>query len=210
MATLIKHEKKFLIIGNVNALKYKEIFPLIMGDKVWLGASIHSGDREFGVPDDYPLEAASCRVDSKGKKYIRVKGVRWYTNLEYSSRHEKLPLWGRLYAKYGERKYNPSKLDKEVAELMADKEVQRHGGIYEFLLSDRTLFERLSLRTFDPDDMRVAYENQKGVCPICNGSFAFEEMRGDHIKPWSKGGKTVPENLQMLCADCNARKSDRF
>ena len=93
MATLIKHEKKFLIIGNVNALKYKEIFPLIMGDKVWLGASIHSGDREFGVPDDYPLEAASCRVDSMGKKYIRVKGVRWYTNLEYSSRHEKLPLY---------------------------------------------------------------------------------------------------------------------
>ena len=64
-----------------------------MGDKVWLGASIHSGDREFGVPDDYPLEAASCRVDSMGKKYIRVKGVRWYTNLEYSSRHEKLPLY---------------------------------------------------------------------------------------------------------------------
>ena len=93
MATLIKHEKKFLIIGNVNALKYKEIFPLIMSDKVWLGASIHSGDREFGVPDDYPLEAASCRLDSNGKKYIRVKGVRWYTNLEYSSRHEKLPLY---------------------------------------------------------------------------------------------------------------------
>ena len=58
-----------------------------------LGASIHSGDREFGVPSDYPLEAASCRIDSKGQKYIRVKGVRWYTNLEYSSRHEKLPLY---------------------------------------------------------------------------------------------------------------------
>ena len=52
--------------------------------------------------------------------------------------------------------------------------------------------------------------NQKGVCPICKGKFAFEEMRGDHIKSWSKGGKTKPENLQMLCADCNARKSDKF
>ena len=98
----------------------------------------------------------------------------------------------------------------EVAELMADRDVQRHSGIYEFLLSDRTLFEKLNLRAFDPDDMRVAYERQKGVCPICRGSFAFEEMRGDHIKPWSKGGKTRPENLQMLCADCNARKSDKF
>lgn len=104
MATLIKHEKKFLIIGNVNALKYKEIFPLIMSDKIWLGASIHSGDREFGVPDDYPLEAASCRVDSKGKKYIRVKGVRWYTNLEYSSRHEKLPLY-KTYSREEYPKY---------------------------------------------------------------------------------------------------------
>ena len=75
--------------------------------------------------------------------------------------------WGRLYTKYGERKYNPVKLDKEVAELMADKEVQRHGGIYEFLLSDRTLFEKLNLRAFDPDDMRVAYEKQNGFCPIC-------------------------------------------
>ena len=93
VAQLVKYEKKFLIIGNVNALKYKEMFPLIMADKVWLAASIHSGDREVGVPSDYPLEAASCRIDSRGQKYIRVKGVRWYTNLEYSSRHEKLPLY---------------------------------------------------------------------------------------------------------------------
>ena len=71
-------------------------------------------------------------------------------------------------------------------------------------------FEKLNLRAFDPDDMRAAYEKQNGFCPICKGKFAFEEMRGDHIKPWSKGGKTVPENLQMLCADCNARKSDKF
>ena len=93
VAQLVNYGKKFLIIGNVNALKYKEMFPLIMADKIWLGASIHSGDREFGVPADYPLVAASYRVDSAGKKFIRVKGVRWYTNLEYPSRHEKLPLY---------------------------------------------------------------------------------------------------------------------
>ena len=53
-------------------------------------------------------------------------------------------------------------------------------------------------------------QRDHSVCPICKGSFTFEEMRGDHIKPWSKGGKTRPENLQKLCADCNARKSDKF
>ena len=63
------------------------------------------------------------------------------------------------------------------ARKLADKEIQRHGGIYEFLLSDRTLFEKLDLRAFDPDDMRVAYENLKGVCPICKGKFAIDVSR---------------------------------
>ena len=60
VAQLIQYGKKFLIIGNVNAIKYKEIFPLIMQNKLWLGASIHSGDRKFIVPEKYPLDAASC------------------------------------------------------------------------------------------------------------------------------------------------------
>ena len=84
--------KQFLIIGNMNAITYKEVFPLIMGNKLWLGESIHSGDREFGVPDDYPLEAAGWRIDAKGKHYIRVKGVRWFTNLEHGRRHQPLQL----------------------------------------------------------------------------------------------------------------------
>ena len=112
------------------------------------------------------------------------KVINWVETIFPTYRKEMKGIdWGRLYVKYGERKYNPVKLDKEVAELMADKEVQRHGGIYEFLLSDRTLFEKLNLRGFDPDDMRVAYESQKGVCPICKGKFAFEEMRGDQRRP---------------------------
>ena len=93
LSTLIENDKRFLIIGNVNALKYKECFALIKSNRMWLGASIHSGDREFGVPDNYPLEAAGCRVDAQGRKFIRVKGVRWYTNLEYSARYDKLPLY---------------------------------------------------------------------------------------------------------------------
>ena len=82
--------------------------------------------------------------------------------------------------------------------------------IYEYLLSNGVRVEKLNLRQFDDDDKRTAYETQKGVCPKCGGSFAYEEMEGDHIVPWSKGGKTVLENLQMLCRRCNAIKSDRF
>lgn len=93
LAELMKYGKDFLIIGNINAITYKEVFPLIMQNKMWLGASIHSGDREFRVPDSYPLQAAGYRVDENGTKYIRVKGVRWFTNLDYAARHEDLILY---------------------------------------------------------------------------------------------------------------------
>jgi hypothetical protein len=67
---------------------------------------------------------------------------------------------------------------------------------------------KLSIRAFDKRDARAAYERQKGVCPYCGKRFEFEEMQADHITPWSKGGRTVPENCQMLCRDCNLKKSD--
>ena len=93
VAQLVEFQKKFLIIGNINSVTYKEIFPLIAQNTVWLGVSISSGDREFRVPDDYPLTAAGCRVDENGIKYIRVKGVRWFTNLDHNKRHEELQLF---------------------------------------------------------------------------------------------------------------------
>ena len=92
VSVLMEHEKHFIIIGNVNAITYKEFFPLIQADKVWIGASIHSGDRAFYVPDDYPLNAAGCGVDETGRKFIRVKGIRWYTNLDLKQRHEEMIL----------------------------------------------------------------------------------------------------------------------
>ena len=102
VAQLITYRKNFLIIGNVNAITYKEIFPLIKDNELWLGASIHSGDRKFYVPDDYPLRAAGCGVDKNGRKYIRVKGVRWFTNLDYAIRHEKLVLYKKYYGNEAE------------------------------------------------------------------------------------------------------------
>lgn len=97
--------KQFLIVGNVNAISYKECFKLFEQGKMWLGDSIHSGDREFAVPDDYPLDrqgaktlpngdiiTKSGRIDSKGKKFIRVKGVRWFTNINYKKLHRQLLL----------------------------------------------------------------------------------------------------------------------
>lgn len=105
LAQLIEYDKKFLIIGSMNAVTYKEVFPLIQANRIWFGASIHSGDREFGVPQDYPLNAAGWRVDEHGNKFIRVKGVRWFTNLDYPMRHENLILY-RTYSPEAYPKYD--------------------------------------------------------------------------------------------------------
>ena len=103
VAQLVQYGKKFLIVGNLNALHYKEIFPLFRENKMWLGVSIHSGDRKFNVPENYPLDAAACGVDDNGQRFIRVKGVRWFTNLDYKQRHEEF-----VYI----RRYNPTDYPK--------------------------------------------------------------------------------------------------
>ncbi|MDD3915225.1 MAG: adenine-specific methyltransferase EcoRI family protein [Bacteroidales bacterium] len=92
MKLLLDYKKKFLILGNLTGVTYKEIFPHIKNNELWLGQSIHSGDREFRVPDSYPLEASGFRIGDNGEKYIRVKGVRWYTNLDTPKRHDELDM----------------------------------------------------------------------------------------------------------------------
>jgi hypothetical protein len=104
VAQLMKYDKKFIIVGNLNALTYRDIFKFVKQNKIWFGGSIHSGDREFRVPENYPLNAAGNRTDEDGNKYIRVKGVRWFTNLDYEDCFQDLILVKKynpeLYPKY--------------------------------------------------------------------------------------------------------------
>jgi len=90
---------------------------------------------------------------------------------------------------------------------MKDDEVQKKPGIYAYLLTGDERF--LGLRVFSENQKRAQFEMQKGVCPVCGNTFTYEEMAGDHIVPWSKGGKTVPENLQMLCSFDNNSKGNK-
>lgn len=92
---LVEGGVQFSIIGNMNSVTYNEVFALIKDNKVWYGATISSGDREFRVPESYPLNAASSRIDETGARFIRVKGVRWFTNIEHGRRHEPLQLMTR-------------------------------------------------------------------------------------------------------------------
>lgn len=92
VSLLIEYKKQFLILGQINSVASKNIFSYIRDKKMWLGASIHAGDIEFNVPDDYELTGTACRVDENGAKYIRVKGIRWWTNIQTNKQVEPLKL----------------------------------------------------------------------------------------------------------------------
>lgn len=94
---LVEYNKPFLIIGSLNAVTYKDVFKLIKENKLWLGQSIHSGDREFRVPDYIFKPIGQFRIDENGIKYARVMGVRWFTNLDYKERHEDIILYKTYY-----------------------------------------------------------------------------------------------------------------
>ena len=81
---------EFLVIGNMNAISYKEIFPLIKDNKVWLGAS--KVGLTFKVPSSYPLTGSSCREDSAGNKFIYISNASWFTNIVHGRRKEPLEL----------------------------------------------------------------------------------------------------------------------
>ena len=106
---------------------------------------------------------------------------------------------------FGNNSYNPDMLEKRITELMADDDVTSKKGIYEYLLSGKE--KVLSIRAFTDSQKATAYAKQNGICPICQKHFELDRMHADHITPWHAGGKTVPENLQMLCRDCNLKKS---
>jgi hypothetical protein len=114
--------------------------------------------------------------------------------------------WGEFYNEHKNDTLDAAAIEKKVKELMADDDVQKKSGVYGFVLTGDETY--LNLRQFDPSIARAKYEQQKGICPMCGKHFEFEEMHADHIKPWSKGGKTVAENCQMLCASDNLRKSN--
>lgn len=94
VSQLMTYEKKFLIMGNQNAVTYKEFFPLIKDNKVWPGFSFNK-TMEFRVPDSYPLTGSNTRQDEAGNKYIKVPAIAWYTNLDIDKRHEDITLYRR-------------------------------------------------------------------------------------------------------------------
>lgn len=115
--------------------------------------------------------------------------------------------WGTLYNRFKDKEIDTDKLEDRVAKLMMDDDVERKAGIYPYVFDGDE--RHLNIRAFSTNMKREAYERQKGVCVKCRKKFQFDEMEGDHVKPWHEGGKTVAANCQMLCKDDNRRKSGK-
>jgi hypothetical protein len=115
--------------------------------------------------------------------------------------------WGILYNQFNKKKYNSSDFEIQIRKLMMDDDVTKKSGIYSYLLTNNEKY--LNLRAFTESQKRAAYEKQKGICAKCKNHFKIEEMEGDHITPWTEGGKTLTDNLQMLCKDCNRKKGKK-
>lgn len=115
--------------------------------------------------------------------------------------------WGELYNRFKDVRLDAAELEKGVARLMKDSDVQKKSGIYWFVLDGDE--HHLGIRAFDDNTKREVYERQNGICKICGKHFEIEEMEADHITPWKEGGRTIANNCQMLCRTCNRRKSDK-
>lgn len=200
-------KKKF---SKTNCIAYK------IGEKYMNGVPIRQDYLETvlkwisnGDIDEYMSAHQKCNDALELWDYFNSV-IDWAKRIFPNYRKEMKGLpWGEYYNKYHNNSYNANELEKEVKELMQDDDVTKKKGIYEYLLSNKEKESSLSIRTFTDSQKRTAYEKQNGVCPNCGKHFEYNEMQGDHKTPWSKGGKTIPENLIMLCRNCNLEKSDK-
>jgi hypothetical protein len=113
--------------------------------------------------------------------------------------------WGILYNKFKDEVYNTDKIEEEIKELILDEDVTKKRGIYPYVLTRDE--KHLSIRAFPEAIKQAIYVKQGGKCKKCRKGFELSEMEADHITPWSKSGKTVKSNCQLLCKSCNRRKS---
>jgi hypothetical protein len=137
-----------------------------------------------------------------------VKVIGWVEYLFPIYRREmKGVSFGLLYNEFKDKEYDPKEIESAISKLMQDEDVSKKSGIYTYIFTGEEKY--LSIRTFSDNDKRITYEKQEGICIHCGKHFEIEEMEADHITPWSKGGKTNTDNCQMLCLECNRRKSDK-
>lgn len=132
--------------------------------------------------------------------------IDWARTLFPVDRKEKTSVeWGYLYNEYKNNSYDADEFEERIKTLMIDDDVSKKSGIYPYLFDGKE--KHLNIRAFTAAMKRAAYERQDGKCPVCGDTFKISQMEADHITPWHAGGRTSPDNCQMLCKEDNRRKS---
>jgi len=163
VAQLVEYDKKFLILGDQNAITYKEIFKLIKENKLWLGYD-NGGTKWFQVPDDYDIPTESRKKIVNGVKYFSMGRILWYTNLDTTKRHEELTLY---------KKYNPKEYPKY--DNYDAIEVSRYSDIpmdYDGVMGVPITF----LNKYNPDQFEIIWTTDRG------GDGMLEDIKLPHTR----------------------------
>lgn len=157
-----------------------------------------------GNIEEYMAKHQHCEnADELWKYFLAV--IEWAKKTFPVERKQlKTVDWGMLYDRYKDETFDADALEMRVKELLKDDDVSNKSGVYPYVLTNDERY--LNIRAFTQNQKTQAYERQHGVCALCNKYFEIGQMDADHIVPWSKGGKTVDENCQVLCKKCNLKK----
>jgi len=210
LAWIVEADKKFVIIGNMNAITYKEVFPLIQYNKMWTGSRfnkrLNGKNMTFVVPDDYALSGTEVEMSAEGKKMVSVAGTGWFTNLDHGIRHQFLPLMsmadnikfskhkvvkGKEYRKYDN--YDAIEIPFTAA-IPSD-----YNGVMGVPIS--------FLPKYNPEQFIILGATQRGChdkVPDTKKYDDYWEVKQNGVKTGSSGGKTN-ENANL--AENDGRKN---
>jgi hypothetical protein len=181
---LIKYNKKFLIIGNWNAITYKEVFKLIKDNKVWIGVNSNRNFIGFIVPKGYPLHGTEARIDENGNRIVSSNNTCWFTNLDIDKRHEELIL----YKKYNKEEY-PKYDDCEAIEVSQTNNIPiDYKGAMGVPITFMNKYNPDQFEILGLDNHKLVYPKWRGRGPVLNGKTIYRRII---IKNKNNGKKIV-------------------